>query len=202
MRKYLYYTLFVLTLLFDAFFIYTIISGYNNLEEKTAWVQEAFVSRNAKSVLEILPVYDPKFLKFPPNEPYYSSDGFNKWKEYEKFMDSLRKNTKELRYYIGYGRKIAPVFGVQIFFYTFENKYSITDHSIKMIGNYYFDESSKPSKVTLFFGTAKDYIFSFLGLIFILFFACVYKLLEDMPNLLVLYYTMRIGFMLFAFFFA
>ncbi len=198
MKKYLY-ALFLLMLLFDGFFIYTIIRGYNNLEEKTAWVQEAFVSRRGKSVLEIVPVYDPKHLKVKPHWRY---DGVEKREMYDKYMDSLRKNTKELRYYIGYGRKIAPVFGVQIFFYTFENKYSITDYSIEMIGNYYFDESSKPSKVTLFFGTAKDYIFSILGLIFVLFFACVYKLLKEMPNLLVIYYIVRFGFMMFAFFFA
>ncbi|WP_203969917.1 hypothetical protein [Capnocytophaga stomatis] len=51
MKKYLY-ALFLLMLLFDGFFIYTIISGYNDLEEKIAWVQETFVSRREKSSLK------------------------------------------------------------------------------------------------------------------------------------------------------
>ncbi len=170
MKKYLY-ALFLLMLLFDGFFIYTIIRGYNNLEEKTAWVQEAYIGgkgRKSMRTLEILPVYDPKFLKFPPDEPYYSSDGFNKWKEYEKFLDSLRKNTKELYYPKNtfLFRSIEkPHIGEQIFFYQLDNKYNILkNHHIEMIG-YYPKNERKTSNFSVFIDVAHDYLWSGLGLV-------------------------------------
>ncbi len=163
MRKHLYHMLFVLTLLFDTFFIYTIISSYNNLEEKTAWVQEFRIAGRQHKDLEMLVVYNAKDLKTIPNIERYHSDGFQVWSVYDKFKDSLSKNSK-LIYEKPYPK---PKFGDQIYFYTTKNKF-LSKHII----GYHLAGEKEPSTYSLIMDLkdsllATLFVFVYFGFIFI-----------------------------------